>query len=308
MTDIENSKKEQINEAASITISAETGAEISDMIASMQGNAGMQSKPALLPPSLGMRSDMEKFRTAMDDDPKIPGKDDVDGDKDLQAGLIGALAGGALGSAAGAATGATGAIAAKGAAAGAKVGSGIAGAMGKGMLGKAAGGAMGSKVGSAVGSALPGAAGAAIGDKMTGDTDESYANEPDAQYGDTSDAIPDGNDLNRKKKAYAATQDGDNPMAVENIKATLMAALAEKKMPMGAGPDGKKGTDDDKPAFLNQKTGDKKSKGGSKPKKGVVPPQFQKKGTDEGGQTKDCPKCGAPGKKKLMACSTCGCK
>ena len=116
------------------------------------------------------------------------------------------------------------------------------------------------------------------------DADESveeadYANEPDAQYGDMSDAIPDGNDLNRKKKAYAATQDGDNPMAVENIKATLMAALAEKKMPMGAGPDGKKGTDDDKPAFLNQKTGDKKSKGGSKPKKGVVPPQFKKKGS-----------------------------
>ena len=52
---------------------------------------------------------------------------------------------------------------------------------------------------------------------------------------------------------------------------------SKKKMPMGAGPDGKKGTDDDKPAFLDQKSGDKKSKGGSKPKKGVVPPQFKKK-------------------------------
>ena len=104
-----------------------------------------------------------------------------------------------------------------------------------------------------------------------------YANEPDPEYGDMSDAIPDGNDLNRKKKSYAATQDGDNPMAVEAIKATLMKALAEKKMPMDPGPDGKKGTDDDKPAFLNQKTSDKKSKGGSKPKKGEVPPQFKKK-------------------------------
>ena len=313
MTDIENSKKEQLNEAASITISAETGAEISDMLTAMQSNAGMQSKPAPMPPSLGMRSDMEKFRTAMDDDPKIPGKDDVDGDKDLQAGLIGALAGGALGTAAGAATGATGAIAAKGAALGAKAGSGIAGAMGKGIAGKMAGNAAGSAIGGAVGSAVPGAVGSAIGDKMTDndpateDDIEEYANEPDTQYGDMSDAIPDGNDLNRKKKSYPATQDGDNPMAVEAIKATLMAALAEKKMPMGPGPDGKKGTDDDKPAFLNQKTGDKKSKGGSKPKKGVVPPQFQKKGTDESGQTKDCPKCGAPGKKKLMACSSCGC-
>jgi hypothetical protein len=66
-----------------------------------------------------------------------------------------------------------------------------------------------------------------------------YANEPDAQYGDLSDAIPDGNDLNRKKKSYAATQDGDNPMAVENIKAALYAALTEKKKTMVKGPDGK---------------------------------------------------------------------
>ena len=66
-----------------------------------------------------------------------------------------------------------------------------------------------------------------------------YANEPDPQYGDMSDAIPDGNDLNRKKKSYAATQDGDNPMAVENIKAALYAALTEKKKTMVKGPDGK---------------------------------------------------------------------
>ena len=37
--------------------------------------------------------------------------------------------------------------------------------------------------------------------------------------------------------------------------------LAEKgKMPMGPGPDGKKGTDDDKPAFLDQSKGDSKDK------------------------------------------------
>ena len=96
-----------------------------------------------------------------------------------------------------------------------------------------------------------------------------YANEPDAQYGDMSDAIPDGNDLNRKKKAYAATQDGDNAMAVEAIKATLMAALQEKKA---------------KPDFLDvDKDGDKKEPmkkalkdKGSKPKKGEVPAQFKK--------------------------------
>lgn len=97
-----------------------------------------------------------------------------------------------------------------------------------------------------------------------------YANEPDPEYGDMSDAIPDGNDLNRKKKAYAAAQDGDNAMAVEAIKATLMAALSEKKA---------------KPDFLDvDKDGDKKEpmkkalkdKGG-KAKKGEVPPQFKKK-------------------------------
>ena len=66
-----------------------------------------------------------------------------------------------------------------------------------------------------------------------------YENEPDEQYSDLSAVIPDGNDLNRKKKSYAATQDGDNPMAVENIKAALYAALTEKKKTMVKGPDGK---------------------------------------------------------------------
>jgi len=101
-----------------------------------------------------------------------------------------------------------------------------------------------------------------------------YANEPDAQYGDMSDAIPNGNDMHKKKKSYPATAGGDNPMNTENIKATLMAALQEKKA---------------KPDFLDvDKDGDKKEpmkkaakdagKGkGSKPKKGEVPPQFKKK-------------------------------
>ena len=139
-----------------------------------------------------------------------------------------------------------------------------------------------------------------------------YENEPDEEYSDLSAVIPDGDDLHKQKKSHPATAGGDNPMSVESIKATLMAALQEKKlsegelpaalkayqakkgkgkapakgksksgkMPMGAGPDGKKGTKDDKPAFL----------------------------TKEGVATKDCPECGAAGKKKLMACSTCGCK
>jgi hypothetical protein len=103
------------------------------------------------------------------------------------------------------------------------------------------------------------------------DTEEGYDNEPDARYGDTHDAIPDGNDLNRKKKAYAATQDGDNAMAVEAIKATLMAALQEKKKPDADG-DGVPDWADKKPG-KDDNAGKKK---GSKPKKGEVPPQFKK--------------------------------
>jgi len=352
MTDIENSKKEQLNEAATLSISAETGAEIADMLAAMQGHAGMGPKPVPADMPMPMRTDIEKFRAAMDDDPSIPGKDDVEGDQDLQQGILGALAGGALGSAAGAATGATGALAAKGAALGAKAGSGIAGAMGKGIAGKAAGGAIGSKVGSAVGSALPGAAGAAIGDKMTDnieedadpkvasmiakfvdemDTDMMYYGEPDVAKvsmlikqgniedaaGEMADAMADqdgGSDkfdmvmaraqehiedymgegydnepnpeyqdhkhmtkdlsggLNREKKAYAKAQDGDNAMAVEAIKAQLMAALQEKKKPDADG-DGVPDWADKKPG-KDDHAGKKK---GSKPKKGQVPPQFKKK-------------------------------
>ena len=106
--------------------------------------------------------------------------------------------------------------------------------------------------------------------------------EPDETYQDTEYMTKDlSGGLNREKKSYKVVAGGDNPMAykmeVEAIKTALLKALQEKKMPMGAGPDGKKGTDDDKPAFLDQKSGDKKNKGGSKPKKGQVPPQFAKK-------------------------------
>jgi len=110
-----------------------------------------------------------------------------------------------------------------------------------------------------------------------------YANEPDDQYSDLSAVIPDGDDLHKQKKSHPATAGGDNPMAIENIKAALYAALTEKKMsegelpaalkayqdkkkgkapakgksksgkmPMDAGKDGKKGTKDDKPAFLTK--------------------------------------------------------
>lgn len=63
--------------------------------------------------------------------------------------------------------------------------------------------------------------------------EESFGNAPDGapepEIKPMSAAIPNGDDLNRKKSQYPATQLGDNPMAVESIKAQLEALLAEIK-------------------------------------------------------------------------------
>ena len=64
---------------------------------------------------------------------------------------------------------------------------------------------------------------------------EEYANSPegvegDPEYSDHEKMTRDlSGGINREKKAYAAAQRGDNAMAVEEIKAKLMAALAEKQ-------------------------------------------------------------------------------
>ena len=103
---------------------------------------------------------------------------------------------------------------------------------------------------------------------------EDYDNEPEEEYMDVDVVLPSGDDLHKKKTMYPPAAGGDNPKAMESIKDRLWAALSEKKA---------------KPDFLDvDKDGDKKEpmkkaakdagKGtGSKPKKGVVPPQFKKK-------------------------------
>ena len=58
---------------------------------------------------------------------------------------------------------------------------------------------------------------------------EGYENEPDEEYGDIEDVTASGDDLHKSKKGYKAAAGGDNPMAMEDIKAQLYAALAEKK-------------------------------------------------------------------------------
>lgn len=60
-------------------------------------------------------------------------------------------------------------------------------------------------------------------------TEEDYANEPDEKYQDHHYMTKDlAGGLNKPKKAYPATQDGDNPMAVEDkIKEELAARLRQ---------------------------------------------------------------------------------
>jgi len=67
--------------------------------------------------------------------------------------------------------------------------------------------------------------------------EDSYANEPDEDYKELDDVISSGDDLHKSKKAYRATQDGDNPMAVDEdmvaleqeIKKALQAEYAKRK-------------------------------------------------------------------------------
>jgi len=279
-----------------VTVSVSMNASGKDHVADlldMMKNAGLGSAEVVGAPSLGMRGDMEKFRSAMDDDPKIPG-DAAAGDSLTDEELATEDADPIMSMIAKFEDAMDKEMGYYGSVDAAKVGMLLKQGKVEDAAGEMADAMADQDGGSDKFDIVMQTAQDYIEDYMANmeteaeDDLEEYANEPDPQYGDMSDAIPDGNDLNRKKKAYPATQDGDNPMAVENIKATLMAALAEKKKPDADG-DGVPDWADKKPG--KDDNADKKAK----------------KGTDEGGQTKDCPKCGAPGKKKLMACSTCGC-
>lgn len=227
------SDKEVVNEAATITVSAETGAEVADMIAALQANAGMKPTAKDMP-----------IQGAHIDDPDIPGKDDVPGDVDLKAGALGALAGGlggsALGKAVGDATGIASTLAAKGGELGAKAGGWAADKLGKGMVGKMAYKAAGSKLGSKIGQALPSVAGGYIGAKVGDKFTDDYDNEPNPEYSDHEKMTHDlSGGINREKKMAKAANRGDNAMAVESIKDRLWAALNEKKAKKDYDGDGK---------------------------------------------------------------------
>ena len=226
------SKKQELKESASMNISmtADDAGQVGQLMAMMR-NAGMSPEKVSDKP-LAPRMDMEKHIKAlgaMDDDPEIPGRDDVDGDMDLKAGTIGTLGGGLAGAkAADALDKATGGVASNAAAGlGAKAGTAIGGA-----LGGPAGAAIGGALGGAAGKMAPQAAGAVIGgkigDKITG---EDYENSPEEEYAPYTDVTnPPSNDLNRSKKSYPKVAGGDNPMALASkIKEELSSLYAEYK-------------------------------------------------------------------------------
>ena len=104
---------------------------------------------------------------------------------------------------------------------------------------------------------------------------EGYDNEPDEQYGALDDVIDSGDDLHKSKKAYKATQDGDNPMALEDEEETLEQQIL-------------RALQDDYEGF---KEGDAEDEHDH----------------EDGADMEACPECGDK-KQKLMACSSCGCK
>ena len=60
--------------------------------------------------------------------------------------------------------------------------------------------------------------------------EEGYDNEPDEDYQDSNYMTKDSSGgLNKQKKSYKKAEDGDNPMAVENIKDRLYARLSDSK-------------------------------------------------------------------------------
>lgn len=230
MTDIETeakSKKQQINEAASMNISmtADDAGQVGQLM-SMMKNAGMNPKPVGGDMPMPMRHDIDKFRQAVDakyDDPKIPGKDDVPGDMDLKAGLLGkglAATGGAVGL--DALDKATGGVGSDMAATGAGAVADLV-VPGSSAIVKPIAKAIAPKVAGAIG-------GAALADDETKEGD--YANAPDEDYAPYTDVIKTGNDLNKSKKSYPKVAGGDNPMNLaDKIKEELSALYKEYQVP-----------------------------------------------------------------------------
>jgi hypothetical protein len=215
------SKKQELKESASMNISmtADDAGQVGQLM-NMMRNAGMSPEKVSDKP-LTPRMDMEKHMKAlgaMDDDPGIPGKDDVPGDMDLKAGAVGSGIGNIAGQAIG----------------GGAVGGALGSLAGGGGLSGVAGGALGTMAGNAilpgVGGMVGGALGSAVGGAMNDDEQKEgdYANSPEEEYSPHTDVIKGGNDLNKSKKSYPKVAGGDNPMALASkIKEELSTLYKE---------------------------------------------------------------------------------
>jgi hypothetical protein len=185
------SKKQELKESASMNISmtADDAGQVGQLM-NMMRNAGMSPEKVSDKP-LTPRMDMEKHMKAlgaMDDDPSIPGKDDVPGDQDINAGIGKALT-----------------------------------TLGGAGIGAVTGGPLGAVVGGMAGSGL---ADDAENDDTRVEGD--YANSPEEEYSPHTDVIKGGNDLNKSKKSYPKVAGGDNPMALASkIKEELSTLYKE---------------------------------------------------------------------------------
>ncbi len=160
---------------------------------------------------------------------------------------------------------------------------GAAGKAGGAALGGAIGGPVGAALGSTLGQVASTVAGAHVGDKMTDDvaTEAGYDNSPEEEYRDTQYMTKDlsGGINGEKPKGAIRAKDPAMHQTVEaSVKEQLWAALNEKMAAEGRG----------------------------RGKKKVM--ASRGRGKTEDIKETDCPECGKPGKKKLMACASCGCK
>jgi hypothetical protein len=185
------SKKQELKESASMNISmtADDAGQVGQLM-NMMRNAGMSPEKVSDKP-LTPRMDMEKHMKAMgpmDDDPKIPGRDDVPRDQDLKAGL--------------------------GKAALTAIGGGVGGLL--------------AGPGGAVAGALASGAFADDAENDDTRIEGDYANSPEEEYSPHTDVIKGGNDLNKSKKSYPKVAGGDNPMALASkIKEELSTLYKE---------------------------------------------------------------------------------
>ena len=216
------SKKQKLEDSASMNISmtADDAGQVGQLM-SMMRNAGMSPEKVSDRP-LAPRMDMEKHMKAlgaMDDDPSIPGKDDVPGDMDLKAGIVSRGLKGAGLDAVDKMTGGVGSdLAADGAGALANMVVPGSSAIVKPIVKKV--------VAPVVGATMMGDDAENDDTRVEGD----YANSPDEEYSPASDVIKSGNDLNKSKKSYPKVAGGDNPRALaDKIKEELSALYTEYK-------------------------------------------------------------------------------